>query len=134
MYLSELNAGEKKNFLELAKYAMGLNGEQKAEEQEVFMSFVNECGLNEYRLSKQDNIESVIKVLAKSKAKHQRIVLLELFGILLADDEICSNEQSFLEQLATAFALDNYQVQRIKRWVLAMNDLVAEGHAMINKD
>jgi len=33
MYLSELNVGEKKNFLELAKFAMGLNGEHKQEEQ-----------------------------------------------------------------------------------------------------
>ncbi|BDP34928.1 TerB family tellurite resistance protein [Vibrio parahaemolyticus] len=134
MYLSELNIGEKKNFLELAKYAMGLNGEQKTEEQTIFQSFVQECGLTEHTLTKQDNIESVIKVLAKSKGKSKRIILVELFGILLADGEVCIEEEAFMDKLSDALAIDSFEVKKMQRWVNAMNDMVAEGYAMIDKE
>jgi len=134
MYLSELNIGEKKNFLELAKHAMGLNGEHKVEEQTIYQSFVQECSLESHPLSKQDSIDSVIKVLTKSKGKSKRIVLLELFGILLADGEVCKEESDFMEQISDAFSVDSYEAKKIQRWVTAMNDMVTEGYAMINKD
>ncbi len=134
MYLSELNIGEKKNFLELAFYAMGLNGEHKQEEQQIFNSFINECELSSYEPKKQQNIESVIKVIAKSANKNKRIVLIELFGIILADNEFCDAEEAFIEKLSLSLKFDDYQVKKIKRWVEAMNDIVQEGFQLINKD
>ena len=134
MYLSELNIGEKKNFLELAKHAMGLNGEDKEEELEVFTSFIHECGLPSYDLQKQDNIESVIKVLAKSEIKMKRIVLIELFGVLLADGDVCEAEEDFMAKLANAFNIESYEYKRYQRWVEAMNDIVSEGYNLINKE
>ncbi|EJE8549043.1 hypothetical protein M5238_003795 [Vibrio vulnificus] len=134
MYLSELNIGEKKNFLELAKFSMGLDGMHQAEEQDIYQSFVQECGLAEYELSKQDKIESVIKVLAKSKGKSKRIVLLELYGILLADGEVCEKESDFMVSLAEQFAIEDYESKKIQRWVAAMNDMASEGYALIDKE
>lgn len=134
MYLSELNIGEKKNFLELARYSMRLNGQLKSEEREIYQSFVQECGLLEYQLEKQDNISSVVKVLSKSSEKHKRIILVELFGILLADGEVCANEQGFMDKLAKYFVIESYEMKKIQRWVEAMNDLVTEGYALIDKD
>ncbi|QQX81374.1 TerB family tellurite resistance protein [Shewanella sp. KX20019] len=133
MYLSELNIGEKKNFLEITKYAMGLNGEYKEEELEVFTSFIYECGLSSYDLQKQDNIDNVIKVLAKSATKMKRIILIELFGILLADGNICDKEEAFMTKLANAFDVESYEYKRYQRWVEAMNDIVSEGYNLINK-
>ncbi|MBU2024928.1 MAG: hypothetical protein KJ609_19345 [Gammaproteobacteria bacterium] len=133
MYLSELNIGEKKNFLELAKYAMGLNGEHKDEEKDVYKSFVYECGMQSYQVQKQENIESVIKVLAKSSNKTKRIVMVELFGILLADSEVCTEEQVFIEELASSFEIEPFEYKRFQRWVEAMNDLVDEGYSLIFK-
>ena len=134
MYLSELNIGEKKNFVELAKYAMGVNGEHKPEEIEVYQSFLHECELIDFQLDKQDKIESVIKVLGRSSLKSKRIVLIELFGILFADGEICEAEEVFLEQVIGAFEIADYEAKRFQRWVVAMNDMVNEGFAMINKE
>lgn len=134
MYLSELNIGEKKNFLELAHYAMGLNGSHKQEEKEVFLSFVHECALPSYDLSKQEKIESVIKVISKSANKHKRIVLLELFGILLADGDFCEKEADFIEQLSDEMGFEGYEVKKIQRWVEAMNDLFLEGQQLLNKE
>lgn len=133
MYLSELNIGEKKNFLELAKYSMGLNGEHKAEEQEVFASFIHECGMQSYQAQKQDSIESVIKVLSKSSSKSKRIIMIELFGILLADGDVCEEEDAFMGILANAFEIESYEYKRYQRWVEAMNDIVNEGYNLIYK-
>ena len=133
MYLSELNVGEKKNFLELAKFAMGLNGEHKQEEQEIFGSFLIECDQTGYKVKKQDSIESVIKVLSKSPQQSKRIVMIELFGILLADGEVCDAEVEFIENLASSFNIDAYEYKRYQRWVAAMNDIVSEGYSLIFK-
>lgn len=134
MYLSDLNVGEKKNFLELAKYSIGLNGEYKAEEKMIYESYVQECGLSEYSISKQDNIDSVIKVLAKSNNKSKRIVILELYGILLADGEVCQAESKFMQKISCAFSIDEYEMKKIQRWVFAMNDLVSEGYTLVEKE
>jgi hypothetical protein len=134
MFLSELNIGEKKNFLEIARFSMGLNGEHKEEEEMIFNSFVHECDLKGYQLQKQDNIDSAIKVLAKSKNKHKKILLIELFGILLADGNVCDEEASFMDKLANAFDFEEFQVRKIQRWVEAMNDIVQEGYNLINKE
>lgn len=134
MYLSELNIGEKKNFLELAKFSMGLNGVHKEEEREVFASFLNECDLTDFKVQKQDNIDSVIKVLGKSNTKNKKILLIELFGILLADGTVCDEEAAFMDKLANAFGFEEYQVRKIQRWVEAMNDIVEEGYNLINKE
>ncbi|MBB1406103.1 hypothetical protein H5079_10795 [Pseudoalteromonas sp. SG44-5] len=133
MYLSELSIGEKKNFLELAYYAMGLNGELKEEEKEIFQSFVYECELPKYSLEKQERIDSVIKVLAKSETRNKRILLIELFGILLADGEVCDAEAQYMDKIGLAFDIDNYEIRKIQRWVEAMTDLVNEGYNILNK-
>ncbi|WP_394389210.1 hypothetical protein [Shewanella woodyi] len=120
--------------MELAKYAMGLNGDHKAEEQMIYHSFVQECDLAGYQLSKQDNIDSVIKIFAKSKGKSKRIILLELFGILLADGEICKEESDFMEPFIESLGVEHYEAKKIQRWVTGMNDMVSEGYLMINKE
>jgi len=134
MYLSELSIGEKKNFLELARFSMGLNGEFKDEEQEVYQSFVYECALPNYSLEKQEKIDSVIKVLAKSEARNRRIVLIELFGILLADGDICDAEAQYMDKVSLAFDIEDYEVRKIQRWVEAMTDIVNEGYNILNKE
>lgn len=133
MYLSELSIGEKKNFLELAHYAMGLNGQFKEEEKEIYKSFVYECDLPKYSLEKQEKIDSVIKVLAKSEHKNKRIILIELFGILLSDGEICRDEASYMDKVSLSFDIQDFELKKIQRWVEAMNDLVKEGYNLLNK-
>ena len=86
------------------------------------------------RLQKQESIDSVIKVLAKSSAKSRKILLIELFGILLADGSVCDAEAAFMDRLAIAFNFEDYQVRKIHRWVEAMNDIVEEGYSLINKE
>ena len=131
MYLSELNEAEKMNFLELAHYAMGVNGAHKESEQEILEAFSQECGIGAYELSSQDKISVVIDQLSQSEEQVKKIIILEIFGVLLADGEYCEEEKSFMEHLAESLDVDNFLLKKIKRWVQAMNDLVGEGYSMI---
>ncbi len=133
MYLDLLDKKEQENFLELARYAMGLNGEHKEEEEEVLTGFKNECEMPEYKAHRQEDIKKIIFDLKGSTKKVKKIVMIELFGILLADGEVCSNEAKFVDMLSEEFRIKEFEVKRIQRWVEAMNDLFAEGVELINR-
>lgn len=134
MFLTELTLNDRKDFLDLAYFAMGINGEYKEDEKQIFDAFIHECELSEYEPENQDNIKIKIKKLSKKSSKVKRIVLIELMGILLADGEICDAEAEFLDTLGSKFEFESYEVKRVQRWVENMNDLVSEGYRMIEVD
>lgn len=133
MYLDLLNKDEQQNFLELARYSMGVNGEHKKEEEEILLGYKFECQLIEYKANRQDKIEEIITILGASSKKVKKIILIEILGIFQADGEICNKETEFLNKLSQEFNIEEYEVKRIKRWVEAMNDIVQEGYELISK-
>ncbi|QFR49385.1 hypothetical protein FJR48_06455 [Sulfurimonas lithotrophica] len=133
MYLDLLNKQEQQDFLELARYSMGLNGEHKESEEAILTSYKYECQLVEYTAHRQDDINKIIVALKGSTKKVKKIILIELFGILLADGEVCEAEGQFVDMLAEEFRIKEYEVARIHRWVEAMNDIVQEGYELISK-
>ncbi|MEA2019705.1 MAG: hypothetical protein U9N59_14790 [Campylobacterota bacterium] len=133
MYLDLLEKQEQKDFLELARYSMGLNGEHKEEEEEMLTSYKFECQLVEYTAHRQEDITKIIHSLKGSVKKIKKIILVELFGILLADGEVCDEEAKFIDMLSSEFRIKEYEVARIQRWVEAMNDIFQEGYELISK-
>lgn len=133
MYLDLLEKDEQKNFLELARYSMGLNGEHKEEEEEILLGYKHECQLIDYTAHRQNEIEKIITTLRASRKQVKKIVIIELIGIFFADGEMCGEEVKFLNKLSEEFNIKNHELNRIKRWVEAMNDIVAEGYELISK-
>lgn len=133
MYLDLLNQNEQMNFLELAHHSMGLDGIHHENEKEVFNSYKYECQLIDYEISKQSNIGIVIDSLCLSSMKNKRIILLELFGILLADGHVCDDEQSFMNTLAKRFDINTDELEKIHKWVIAMNQIVEVGYKLITQ-
>jgi len=131
MYLSMLSKQEQMDFLELAFYSMGVDGTHKAEEQEVFESYKYECQSVNYQIFKQEDIQIVINELKHSSQRVKKIILLELFGILLADNEACESEQKFIKELANEFNIQEAELANIHKWVLAMNKIVQYGYELI---
>ena len=132
MFLNQLLEVSKKNFLLLAKHSMGLNGDFKEEEMEIYTSFQHECDLSNYDPEvTEEAVQSAISSLAGRDMNIRKIVMIELLGILLADGEICEAEQLFVNQLGSSFELESYQLSRMERWVTGMNDLVEEGYRII---
>lgn len=132
MYLTELNDFEKKNFLTLAKYAMGLNGEFKQQELAIFSSFQHECDLPAFNPDVDAAcVDKALAHLSKQHEKTKKIAMVELLGIMLADTEICDAERLFIEKMASSFDFEVFQVKRMERWVVSMNELVEEGYRII---
>lgn len=132
MFLNILNDEEKLHFLNLARHAMTLNGELKTEELEIYSSFRHECNAPHYEAQiDADSIERSIVALGSSRKKHRTIVLIELFAIVLADGEICEEERALLNKLTTRLDFELFEVNRVERWVMSMNDLVEEGYHLI---
>ena len=75
MYLNLLNKQEQKDFLELARYSIGLNGENKEEEEDVLTSYKFECQLAEYVAYRQDDIKKIITSLRGSRKKVKKIII-----------------------------------------------------------
>ena len=112
MYLNLLNKDEQQNFLELARYSMGVNGEHKKEEEEVLLGYKFECQLVEYKANRQDEIEKIITILGASTKKVRKIILIEILGIFQADGEICNKETEFLNKLSREFNIEEYERKR----------------------
>lgn len=133
MYLYLLNNEERKSFLELATFAMDLDGIRKKEEESLLEDYKNECQLTDYIVCKQNEIEKVITTLRSSVKKIKKIILLELSGIFISDSNLTEDELKFLEKLSSEFNIKEYELKKIIRWVEAMNDIVKEGYEIISK-
>ena len=132
MFLNLLEKEERKHFLNLARYAMSLNGEDKEEEIQVYQSFMHECELHGYQAkTSTEQIKKSIEKLSNHNQASMRAVMIEICGIVLADNDICEKERAFLNRLALAFDMETFEVRKIERWVAAMNDLVTEGYQMV---
>ncbi len=133
MYLHLLKEDEKKDFLELAHHLMGVDGVYQDEEIAVFESYKHECSLQSYMISKQNDLQSVIDSLKTASLKTKKIILIELFGILLADGEVHENEKTFINYVVTSFEITEEEFERINKWVLAMDHIVKLGYTIVNK-
>lgn len=133
MYLYLLNKEEQKNFLELATFAMDLDGVRKDEEETIVSEFKSECELLDYIVNKQNEIDKVISTLRASTKKVKKVIILELVGIFSSDGNLTEEELNFLDKLSQEYNIKEYEIKRIIRWVEAMNDIVKEGYEIISK-
>jgi len=133
MYLHLLEENEKKDFLELAYHLMGVDGTHQDEEVAIFESYKHECSLHEYIISKQNNLENVINCFKTTSLKTRKIILIELFGIVLADGEVHENEETFITHLATSFNITDEELEKMNKWVLTMDHIVKLGYTIINQ-
>ena len=87
MFLNLLNQNEGKNFLELAKLAMDAGEKIEETEIHVFNTFKIELGLQDYKI-KNKSYNELMTGFQGSTKKVKRAVIIELAGVLDADEEI----------------------------------------------
>lgn len=130
MFLVELNEHERKIFLELAYHAMSSDGQIQSEEQEVFQSYAYECEMPEYRT---ENVElpALIASAKNFTKRKRRILMLELWGMILADDQIEESEAQWMDQISQEMGFNSAQGRRIRRWAKDFLDIIGDGYRLI---
>jgi len=132
MFLSLLNEKEQKNFLELAVIAMNVDGKTDEKEQHVIEVYRRETNLNGYEIKNKSEKE-LISLFQASTKKVRRAVIIELAGVLDADEVIEGSEESWILKLGLDLGFRAVEVRRMIRWTQDFNDLLNEGYDIILK-
>lgn len=128
MFLSYLNEDEKKAFLKLAKEFVMVDGEYSPEEEDLLREFAEEMNIRTdlAPILELGDIERQELFDAFGSRRSQISAVLELIGMGYADGEYCSNERSFIRQMADTFELSNEDLDRFEDWVLRQLHLFQE--------
>ena len=132
MFLTMLNEKERKNFLELAHIAMNLDEGDKKEEAAVVHSFRREMELDDYEIANK-SLEELVMAFNSSIKKVKRVVIIELAGVLDADEEIDNKEEKWINKLGKDLDFREAELRKLIRWTQDFNDLLQEGYSYINK-
>ena len=132
MFLNLLNEKEAKNFLELANIAMQVNGTIKESEQAVFNTYRMELSLPDYSMQNKE-LSEIVTAFQGSTKKVKKAIIIELAGVLDADEEIDTNEETLITKLGQDWGFRDSEIKKMVRWTQDFNDLLAEGIEYINK-
>lgn len=132
MFLSLLNEKEGRNFLELANIAMNVDGDVEEQERNVFATYRFELGLNDYKIQNKE-YKSIVMELKGSRKRVLRAIIIELAGMMDADEEIEKVEETWLLKLGVDLDFRDSEMRKMIRWTQDFNDLLAEGYMYINK-
>jgi len=91
MFLNRLNEKEKKAFLQLAKYVAKIDDNVSKKEEEIIDYFCIKMQLNKNIVKENDDLYNILSNFETKTSKH--IVLLELLGLIYADDFLHFKEQ-----------------------------------------
>ena len=132
MFLNMLNEIEQKNFMELAAIAMSVDGKIEESEKEVIDVYRREMNLHDYEIKNKEQKELITAFQASTK-KIKRAVIIELAGVLDADEIIDENEENWIMKIGQEWGFRASEIRRMVRWTQDFNDLLAEGYDIILK-
>ena len=133
MFLGMLNEREGKNFLELANIAIMANADEAKEtEKAVLQAFKLELEMQDYVIKNKKQEELVTAFQASTK-KIKKAVIIELAGVLDADEGIDDIEDSWIRKLGEDFGFRDSEIKKMVRWTQDFNDLLDEAYEYINK-
>lgn len=131
MYIAMLNEDERRCFLELAHHAVVADHEVVSAEQEILDSYKAECEMPEFAPSGKDITEILVQLRSARPDVH-RIILMELYGIVLADDTLAKDEEAIIARIAEGLGISEPELRRMKRWSLDFINVVEDGFRLIS--
>ncbi len=122
MFLNFFSNEEKSAFWNLANEMIAKDGKITEEELDLLDTYKLELGEFE-KLSFSQKI--VVEDVFKSTQK-QKILLLELLGLALADNDFDEAEKKMISDLAEKFRIKNETVDKLISWINKQKDLYNE--------
>ena len=112
MFLNTLNQEEKRKFLSLVYLISQIDGEYADEEKEIVENYKIELGTNE--VDGDANIYDLIEFFASKNIQVKKVVIFEVYGLIISDEKIHKNEEKILNEIKNKFGLDVDTIKAIK--------------------
>ena len=120
MFVNLFDQEEKEKFLELIYKMASCDGVYAEEEKELLNNYKIEFGIEQI----QDtlSVQELVKYFAKKTDEKKRIVLFELYGMVLADDEIGKREKDLFEEIKKTFGMNTAVYDKIEKAAVTLKE------------
>lgn len=128
MFLNQLSMEEKELFVSLSVHAAESNGDFAEEERSMLQEYCKEMNIAFFDASEVKPMSEIISTYKNSDITVKRIVLLEILGLLYADDVYDEKENKFASEFAVNIGLKEEDVikqeELLKRYLELMKEMV----------
>ncbi len=131
MFTHLMNEEEKNKFLELVYKISKIDGEYAQEEEELINSYKNELGLEV--IEDTEPINTLISYFGNKPKELKRIVVFEIYGMILADDKIEKNEEQVLNEIRKEFNFEEGELEDILSLVKRLQNVYDDIYNVIFK-
>ncbi|WML23899.1 hypothetical protein [Neobacillus sp. OS1-33] len=120
MFLAELQAEERKAFLELASLIAKIDGKVSIFENSILIKYQKEMGFEDYKI-KGLEIGEILKEFKTERSKN--IVLTELLQLIYSDGVFHDQESETIQFIKSYFGFDSNEYGSFKDWIVKIKEL-----------
>lgn len=113
MLLNRLSLLEKETFVSLCLYAAEANGNVVEKEYEMIEEYCKEMGIAFFDARNIKTYDEIIEIFKESSYSNKKIVVLEILGLLYADDVYDGDEKNFISDFAKRIDVDIDIIQTV---------------------
>ena len=129
MFLTELNQTEKEKFLALAYKVANADASYNDQEIAMFRQIKKETGVEIIKAG--ESLEDLIAYFAGTSAHVQKVVLLEICGIILSDEIVADKETDVIGKMTAAFSISAAEADKCQEAAKAVAAAYAAAKAAI---
>ena len=120
MFVNLFDQEEKEKFLELIYKMATCDGVYAEEEKELLNNYKIEFGIDQ--IPDTLSVHDLVQYFAEKTDDKKKIVLFELYGMVLADDEIGKREKDMFEEIKKIFALNTEVYDKIEKAAVTLKE------------
>lgn len=131
MFLNRLDNNSKEVFLSLAYYISTVDSLYENVQKSLISKYLQEMNISdsEFKINEFSLVECVKKVTNK---EYQKIILIELFGIINNDNIITSIEKEMLDTIVDTWNINSSLVVVYSEWSKNLLSLYIQGEALLD--
>lgn len=122
MFLNVLNQEEKNKFMEFVYVVANIDGDYDESEKELVNNYQVELGIKQLP-EITDSVEDLINYFSKCLESVKKIIVFEVYGLILSDNVISPEEKKILDSFEKQFAIDNEKLKSIKSLVTELQSV-----------
>ena len=130
MFLNRLNEDEKKAFLNLAHYIARVDEDFSEVEQSYIDSYCQEMQIDNIEFNEEEfSLVDTLEVFTTKEV--QKIVLLEVAGLIYSDEILHSSEERIINMIAKKFNIDSAKLSLYKEWAKTILSVTNQGELLL---